>query len=151
MSDGSSGVAGFLLVRASGRLVGLPVEHLIAVADFGEPHPVPSAEASMRGVAVVRGETMPVVHLGAFLAGTACPAERGQAGVVIAIDDRRFCLEVDEADVVVRATTMPLPETTAQTWARAVVRCPEGLVPLLDLSALGARLAGKEANDEYGR
>lgn len=150
MTD-SSGTAGFLLVRASGRLVGLPVEHLVAVAEFGDPHPVPSPEPAMRGVAVVRGETMPVVHLGAFLAGTACPAERGQAGVVIALDGARLCLEVDEADVVVHAVTMPLPETTAQSWARAVVRSPNGLVPLLDLTALGARLAGKEPNDEHGR
>lgn len=135
--------AGFLLVRAGGRLVGLPVEHLVAVVEFGDAHPVPSAEPSLRGVAVVRGETMPVMHLGAFLAGTACPAERGQAGIVIAVDGMRLCLEVDEADVVVRAETMPLPETSAQAWARAVVRCPEGLVPLLDLTALGARLAGK--------
>ena len=151
MSDASGAVAGFLLVRASGRLVGLPVEHLVAVAEFGDPHPVPSPEPALRGVAVVRGETMPVIHLGAFLAGTACPAERGQAGVVITVDGGRLCLEVDEADVVVRAVTMPLPDTTVQAWARAVVRCPEGLVPLLDLTALGARLAGKEANDDHGR
>jgi chemotaxis signal transduction protein len=151
MTDASGATAGFLLVRASGRLVGLPVEQLIAVAEFGEPHPVPSPEPAMRGVAVVRGETMPVFHLGAFLAGTGCPAERGQTGVVIAVEGGRLCLEVDEADVVVRAMTMQLPDTTAQSWAHAVVRCPEGLVPLLDLTALGARLAGKEADDEHGR
>ena len=135
--------AGFLLVRASGRLVGLPVEYLVAVTEFGDPHPVPSPEPALRGVALVRGETMPVMHLGAFLAGTACPSERGQAGVVVAVDGTHLCLEVDEADVVVRAETMPLPQSSAQSWARAVVRGPDGLVPLLDLTALGARLAGK--------
>jgi chemotaxis signal transduction protein len=138
-----SEASGFLLVRASGRLVGLPVEHLVAVTEFADPHPVPSAEPAMRGVAEVRGETMPVMHLGAFLAGTDCPAERGSTGVVIAVDGIRLCLEVDEADIVVRAATMALPASTAQPWARAVVRTPEGLVPLLDLTALGARLAGK--------
>ena len=126
--------AGFLLVRASGRWVGLPVEQLLAVADFGRPHPVPSPEPAMRGIASVRGETMPVIHLGALLAGGACPAAQGETGVVVSVGGIRICLEVDEADVVVRETALP--------WARAVVRRPEGLVPLLDLTALGARLAG---------
>ena len=120
MTDAAGAAAGFLLVRASGRLVGLPVEHLVAVADFGEPHVVPSPEPAMRGIAVVRGETMPVVHLGAFLAGTACPAERGQAGVVIAVEGARLCLEVDEADLVVRAVTMALPDTSDQAWSYEV-------------------------------
>jgi chemotaxis signal transduction protein len=142
--------SGFLLVRAAGRLVGLPVEHLVAVAEVGEAHPVPSPEPAMRGIAAVRGETMPVIHLGAFLAGDACPEERGQAGVIISVDGVRICLEVDDADVVVRAPAMPLPATTAQAWSRAVVRSPEGLVPLLDLTVLGARLAGKEAQHEHG-
>lgn len=136
-------LSGFLLVRASGRLIGLPVEHLVAVADVGLAHPVPSPEPAMRGVAGVRGETMPVIHLGALLAGTACPPESGQVGVVILVDGVHLCLEVDEADVVVRALAMPLPSASALPWARSVVRCPEGLVPLLDLTALGARLAGK--------
>lgn len=134
--------AGFLLVKASGRWVGLPVEQLLAVADFGLPHPVPSPEPAMRGIARVRGETMPVIHLGALLAGGPCPPEHGDAGVVVSVDGVRICLEVDEADVVVREVAMPLPPTSSMPWARAVVRRPEGLVPLLDLTALGARLAG---------
>ena len=134
--------AGFLLVRASGRWVGLPVEQLLAVADFGQPHPVPSPEPAMRGIASVRGETMPVIHLGALLAGGACPAAQGETGVVVSVDGVRICLEVDEADVVVRETALPLPPASSMPWARAVARRPEGLVPLLDLTALGARLAG---------
>ena len=137
-----SGSAGFLLVRAGGRWVGLPVEQLLAVSDFGRPQPVPSPEPAMRGVAGVRGETMPVIHLGALLSGGACPVEQGDTGVVISVDGVRICLEVDEADVVVRETALPLPPASSMPWARAVVRRPEGLVPLLDLTALGARLAG---------
>ncbi|HJP56768.1 MAG TPA: chemotaxis protein CheW [Gemmatimonadales bacterium] len=137
---------GFLLVRAGGRLVGLPLEHLVAVAAIGEVHPVPSPELAMRGVARLRSETMPVLHLGALLAGTRCPAEAGDTGVVVEADGFRLCLEVDEADVVSRATVMPLPADTSLPWARGVARTADGLVPLLDLPALGARLAGKETD-----
>jgi chemotaxis signal transduction protein len=138
--------ASFLLVRAGGRTVGLPVEYLIGVAEIGPASPVPSAEPAMRGVAGVRGETMAVIHLGALLGGTACPTEPGQAGVVVSVGGVRLCLEVDEADVVVREALLPLPPASALPWARAVVRRPDGLVPLLDLSALGARLAEAGAN-----
>ena len=133
--------ASFLLVTAGGRLVGLPVESLVAVADFPPPHRVPSSEPALRGVATVRGELMPVVHLGAFLDGGTCPPSVGDAGVVIEVNGVRLCLEVDEADVVVRDAVLPLPPGSALPWARAVARRSGRLVPLLDLSALGARLS----------
>ncbi len=133
--------ASFLLVRAGGRLVGLPVEQVVAVADAGPAHPVPSTEAALRGVANVRGEMMPVLHLGALLAGEAYPPRVSEVAVVISVGGIRLCLEVEEADVVVREATLPLPPSSALPWARAVVRRADGLVPLLDLTALGARLA----------
>ncbi len=125
-------------------MVGLPLEHLIAVAEIGEVHAVPSPEPAMRGVARLRAETMPVLHLGALLSGTGFPADRGQTGVVVEADGLHLCLEVDEADVVSRAAIMPLPPDASLPWARGVARTAEGLVPLLDLTALGARLAGGE-------
>lgn len=136
-----SELAAFLLVRAGGRLVGLPVEHVVAVAEAGPAHPVPSFQPALRGVANVRGEMMPVLHLGSLLAGEPCPAEIGQVAIVIAVGGIRLCLEVEEADVIVRDVALPLPPSSSLPWARAVVRRPEGLVPLLDLGALGARLA----------
>ncbi len=141
-----SELVSFLLVHAGGRAVGLPVEYLVAVTEPGIAHAVPSSEPALRGVATVRGETMPLVHLGALLAGSACPPEPALVGVVVSVGGARICLEVDVADIVVREKALPLPRATAMPWARAIVRRPEGPVPLLDLTALGARLA-ERGND----
>ena len=136
----------FLLVTAGGRVVGLPVEYLDGVTEPAHCSTVPSPEPALRGVSTMRGVTVPVVHLGTLLGGGALPAARGETAVLVTVDGRLLCLEVDEADVVVREPAMPVPADAAMPWARAVVRRPEGLVPLLDLTALGARLmeAGTE-------
>lgn len=131
---------GFLLVSAGGRPIGIPVEYLEAVTETGSCSPVPSSEPAVRGVATVRGTTVPVVHLATLLTGGAMPAERGETAILVSIAGRLVCLEVDDADVVVYEPAMPVPPDAAMPWARAVVRRPDGLVPLLDLSALGARL-----------
>jgi len=133
-------MSGYLLVTAAGRSVGLPVEYLEAVTECGACSVVPSAEPALRGVATVRGTTVPVVHLGTLLTGGVPPAERGETAVLVTIGGRKLCLEVDNADIVVHEPAMPVPPDAAMPWARAVVRRPEGLVPLLDLTALGARL-----------
>ena len=133
-------MSGYLLVTAGGRPVGLPVEYLEAVTECGAYSMVPSSEPALRGVATVRGTTVPVVHLGTLLSGGVLPAERGGTAVLVTIGGRKLCLEVDDADIVVHEPAMPVPPDAAMPWARAVVRRPEGLVPLLDLSALGARL-----------
>jgi purine-binding chemotaxis protein CheW len=65
-----------LLVRAGERLCGLPLD---AVAETMRPLPVaPLAGAPpfVRGVAVVRGEPVPVVDLGALVGGAAAEAAR---------------------------------------------------------------------------
>ena len=133
-------MSGYLLVTAGGRPVGLPVEYLEAVTETGACSAVPSPEPALRGVATVRGAMVPVVHLATLLGGGTLPTERGETSVLVSIGGRALCLEVDDADTVLYEPSMPVPPDAAMPWARAVVRRPEGLVPLLDLSALGARL-----------
>ncbi|HEU4698068.1 MAG TPA: chemotaxis protein CheW [Gemmatimonadales bacterium] len=130
----------FLLVRAGRRRVGLPLEHLVEVLETGPCHPVPSREPAVRGVANVRGRLLPVLHLGALLDGGPCPPGQGEACVVVAVGGRRVCLEVDDAESVVREALLPVPPEAGMPWAAALARLPEGLVPLLDLPAVGARL-----------
>lgn len=130
---------GFLLVRTGNRRVGLELAHIIEVTQVGAVHRVPSREPAVRGVSDVHGRMMPVVHLGALLDGGACPLPAGNLVVVVVVDGRRVCLEIDDAEVVVREPAMPVPPGSALPWAIGVARHPEGLVPLLDLTALSAR------------
>jgi len=130
---------GFLLVRTGNRRVSLELAHVIEVMQLGTVHPVPSREPAVRGVADVRGRIMPVLHLGALLDAGAAPAPAGDLVVVVTVDGRRVCLEIDDVEVVVREPALPIPPGSTLPWAIGVARHPEGLVPLLDLTALGSR------------
>lgn len=131
----------YLLVRAGGRRVGLALANVVEVLDPGVAHPVPSIEPAVRGVAQVRGRLLPVIHLGALLDGLPCPLIRGEAAVLVDVEGRRLCLEVDQAEIVSRELGLPVPRETAIPWAIAVARHPDGLIPLLDLTALGTRMS----------
>lgn len=130
---------GFLLVRTGSRRVGLELAQVIEVMQLGTVHPVPSREPAVRGVADVHGRITPVVHLGALLEAGACPARAGDLVVVVTVDGRRICLEIDDAEVVVREPALPVPPGSTLPWAIGVARHPDGLVPLLDLTALSSR------------
>lgn len=130
----------FLVVHADGRAIGLPVEHLEAVTLPGLVARVPSQEPAVRGVATMRGAVVLVVHLGALLDGTACPDIVASTAVVVSVAACRFCLEVDDAEVVQSGELVEVPRDRAVPWAWALVRRNEELLPLLDLTALSARL-----------
>jgi chemotaxis signal transduction protein len=136
----SSRATGFLLVRAGERLVALPLAHVLEVTAVGQVHSVPSVDPAMRGLVTVHRQAMPLVHLGALLEGGACPPSAGSVGVVIAVDGRRVCLEVEEAEILVREPVLPVPPGETLPWAIGVARYGETLVPLLDLPALSSRL-----------
>jgi purine-binding chemotaxis protein CheW len=131
---------GYLLVRAGGRSVGLSLAQVVEVLDLGDIFPVPAVEPAARGVTTVRGRIMPLVHLGALLDGSPCPEKRGDAAVVVELSGRRVCLEVEAAESVLSESGLPVPADSAMPWAVAVARTEGGLVPLLDLTALGARI-----------
>jgi purine-binding chemotaxis protein CheW len=130
---------GFLLVRTGRKRVGLELSHVLEVIQVGPVHPVPSRDPAVRGVVNVRGRVIPLVHLGALLDAEACPARAGDLVVVVMVDGRRVCLEIDDAEIVVREAALPIPQGTTLPWAIGVARHAEGLVPLLDLPALSSR------------
>ncbi len=130
---------GFLLVRTGGRRVGLELAHVVEVIQIAGVHPVPSQERAVRGVVQVHGRILPVVHLGALLEAGPCPPASGDLAVVVMLEGRRVCLEIDDAEIVVRQPAMPVPEGSALPWAIGVARYSEELVPLLDLTALSSR------------
>ncbi len=132
---------GYLLVHAGARRVGLPLGQVVEVFDPGPWYPVPSVEPAVRGVSHVRGRILPVVHLGALLEGRPCPAARGEVAVMVQLDGRRLCLEVDHAESVLMEPGLPVPNESTLPWAAAIARLAGELVPLLDLNALGARIS----------
>ncbi len=132
--------SGFLLVKAGERLVGLPLAQVLEVTSLGEVYRVPVIERAMRGLVSVHGRTIPLVHLGSLLDERPCPPRIGNVGVVIAVDGRRVCLEIEEAEILVREPALPVPPGETLRWAIGVARHGESLVPLLDLPALSSRL-----------
>lgn len=135
-----SAVHGFLLVRTSTRRVGLQLTQVLEVVSLGEVRPVPTVEPAVRGVVAVRGRVVPLVHLGALLDGVPCSPVAGATGVVVAVDGRRVCLEVEEAELLVREPVLPIPTGETLPWAVGVARMGEDLVPLLDVMAISSRL-----------
>jgi chemotaxis signal transduction protein len=136
----SNKASGFLLVQAGGRLVGLPLAQVLEVTPLGEVHRVPVIERAMRGLVSVHGRAVPLVHLGSLLDGGPCPSLIGSIGVVIAVDGRRVCLEIESAEILVREPALPVPPGETLPWAIGVARYGDSLVPLLDLPALSSRL-----------
>jgi chemotaxis signal transduction protein len=135
-----SAARAMLLVLAGHRRVALTLDDLVEVVDPGTPIGVPARQPAFRGLTTVRGRLVPLVHLGTLLDGGACPAGAGEAGVVIAVGDHRICLEVEAVEEVVQEPALPVPAGETLPWALGVTRAPDGLVPVLDIPALGGRL-----------
>jgi len=133
-------VKGYLLVRAEGRAYGLPVGRVLEVADTGQVRDVPRTLPALRGLTALRGRLVPLIHLGAFLAGRAAPAEVGRTVVLVELRTRQVAFEVDDADAVVRENSMPVPRGQSLPWASGVAEQNGALVPILDLEALGDRI-----------
>lgn len=131
---------GFLLVRAERRAYGLPLDRVVEVADLTEVLEVPRAEVAMRGLTPLRGRLVPLIHLAAFLGQRTPPVERGRAVVLVELHGRLVAFEVDDAEAVVREAALPLPEGESLPWATGVAPRQDGLVPILDLDALGDRI-----------
>ncbi len=134
------GSAGFLLVQCGGRRIGLPVAQISEVIQLGDVRPVPVVARAVRGVVAVHGRMMPLIHLSALLNGEQAISSPGNVGVVALVEGRRVCLEVDEAEILVRDAGLPVPPGEALPWAIGVARYADALVPLLDLTALKTRL-----------
>lgn len=136
---------GYLLVRAGGKAYGLPVARVLEVGDASEVLSIPKRVPSVRGLTPLRGRLVPLVHLGAFLAGGEAPPDAGQAVrtvvlVELGASGKQVAFEVDDADAVVREQPLPVPRGQTLPWASGVAEQEEGLVPILDLDALGDRI-----------
>lgn len=129
------------MVRALGDPYGLPLTRVLEVSDLGVVLEVPRTHPAVRGLTPQRGRLVPLVHLGALLAGRAAPLELGKTAVLMRLGARHVAFEVDDADEVVREQALPVPRTEDLPWASGVARQHGGLVPILDLAALEERIA----------
>ncbi len=132
---------GYLLVRVGGKAYGLPLRRVLEVGDLDEVLDVPRGLPAVRGLTPLRGRLVPLVHLGALLGDRQPPVERGRAVVLVELGPRQVALEVDDAEAVVREEALPVPQGQSLPWAAGVARQAGGLVPILDLDALGSRIA----------
>ncbi len=132
---------GWLLVRAGGRRVGLALDQVIEVLDLGPVYPVPSTEFAVRGVTSSRGRIVPLIHLASLLDGHRVADSAGGTAVMVRLGGRRVCLEVDDAEEVLREPGLPVPQDVSLPFAVAVARQADGIVPLLDLTAVGASIS----------
>ena len=139
-------IATWLEVEAGGRRLGLPAADVLEVGALGAVLPAPSLLDSMRGVTESRGRLVPLLHLGAFLAGGPAPETRGTATVLVRAGGRPLCLEVDDAFVVQRGEVLPAAGLPGLPYAVAIAQQEDGTIPILDLNALGERLAGAGAS-----
>ncbi|HEV8510586.1 MAG TPA: chemotaxis protein CheW [Gemmatimonadales bacterium] len=140
---------GYLLVRAQGKVYGLPVGRVLEVGDATEVLSVPRKLPAVRGLTPLRGRLVPLIHLGAFLTGTEAPAAPSAVRTVVLVElgatggggGRQVAFEVDDVDAVVREQPLPVPRGQTLPWAVGVAEQESGLVPILDLDALGDRIA----------
>ena len=139
---------GYLLVRSEGKAYGLPVASVLEVGDTTEVLAIPRKLPAVRGLTPLRGRLVPLIHLGALLTGREAPAPAAPAAsrtiVLVQLGggsrDRQVAFEVDDADAVVREQPLPVPRGQSLPWAAGVAEQESGLVPILDLDALGDRI-----------
>ena len=140
---------GYLLVRSEGKSYGLPVARVLEVGDATEVLHIPRKLPAVRGLTPLRGRLVPLIHLGAFLTGSDAPpaSPPGTASVVrtvvlveLGAGGRQVAFEVDDADAVVREQPLPVPRGQTLPWAAGVAEQGGGLVPILDLDAMGDRI-----------
>lgn len=131
---------GYLVVRAQGDPYGLPIGNVLEVSDLGDVLDVPRSHPAVRGLTPQRGRLVPLIHLGALLAGRAAPEERGRTAVLVRLGERQVVLEVDDADEVVREAPLPVTRGEDLPWASGVAQQRAQLVPVLDLEALEDRI-----------
>jgi chemotaxis signal transduction protein len=136
---------GYLLVRSEGKSYGLPVARVLEVGDATEVLAIPRNLPAVRGLTPLRGRLVPLIHLGALLSGSDAPPAAGtEVRTVVLVElgasGRQVAFEVDDADAVVREEPLPVPRGQALPWAAGVAEQDGGLVPILDLDALGDRI-----------
>jgi purine-binding chemotaxis protein CheW len=132
----------YLLVRSGSSKYGLRLSEVLEVLEIVEVVPVPSSHHSVRGVSPVHGRLIPRIALSAFLADGPPTGDASSTIIVARGGGQTVALEVDDVDLAMQDVVLPLPASWHGPGAVGVVRHGGELVPLLDVEALVARVAG---------
>lgn len=130
--------SGYLSVVAGGVRCGLPLDDVRSIIEIGAVRPAPAAHAAVLGVVSVGGGFLPLVSLAQLVNGRT--DERPSLAVVAECGGAPIALAVDDAEEVVHGELHDVPREWEHAWASAVGRDAHGLVPVVDLGAVGARL-----------
>jgi chemotaxis signal transduction protein len=84
---------------------------------------------------------IPLLHLGAVLGLAERPRAPCETTVIVQCGGRVMALGVEQAEEVARREPAPLPDGLDLTWAGAVVREGDRVIPIVDLEAVTERLA----------
>ena len=126
-----------LLVRAGGRACALPIEHVVETMRPLPLSPLAGTPPFVLGVAVIRGEPVPVVHLGLLLGAREAPPRRF---VVVRCGARRAAVAVDEVAGVAAldgvADAPPLVAAAAQGAVEALAAAGAELLVVLRAARL---------------
>jgi purine-binding chemotaxis protein CheW len=131
---------GLLVMRSNDRSMAVRVAEVIEVGDRGAWQVVPTQLPAMRGVVVVRGRLVPLIHLGALVGHGAAPPSPAPLMVVAESRGQWVALEVDEVDsasavdVLAEAQAGGLPGLSA-----GALRRDDKWIPVLNLEALARR------------
>ena len=143
----TTGSIAVLLMRARSGVCALPLTDLLETMRPLPARPAPEAPAFLHGVAVIRGEPVPVVDLDCLL-GAPVPAEAGRY-VLVRVGARRVALAVEsvlgirEIDRATLAAKPPLLGSAPSEVIAAMGALDRDLLVLLD----GARLLPPEASE----
>ena len=123
----------WLIVRAAGRAIALPVTAVDGVVEVPPPIPVPAHGPAVRGVVPLRGRLVPLVHLAAAVGlGEPMPAASA-VGVALRTNAGRFVVEVDDVTDLAMTAPVALPRGWQHGWATHAVRRAGEVVPVLDV------------------
>jgi purine-binding chemotaxis protein CheW len=127
---------GWLCCFAGDYLCALPLTHVIEIMRPQPVAPLAGAVAFVQGLAVIRGEAVPVISAALLFGGAEAVAERFvslRGGAVLAVDR---VLGVREANVVHAGALPPLLSSVAGDMVSAVAVLDAGFLLLLNLARL---------------
>lgn len=143
LSQLSEATETFVTLRLAGQLIGLPIGQVRDVFQISAVAPVPLADASVLGLANLRGRIVLVHSLAGLIGLAAAPMRKGpRMAVSVTVRGEVSAIQIDEIGEVVElpvSGAQPVPAQVDKSWmrhARRVFSLGDELMIELDLPSL---------------